>query len=168
MFNVIDKFRQWSVDEIKNDLDERRHNFSVCITNKFHDMNIGTIIRNCNAFLGKEVFIYGKRQYDRRGAVGTQNYEHISFVKEVEEIAWDQYVVVGIDNIEGAENISKFKFDPDKHYLFCFGQETEGLCQEILEKCQYILYIQQFGSVRSINVGCAASVVMYEFTSQMH
>lgn len=164
MFNVIDRFRQWTVDEIKNDLNQRRNNFSICITNEFHDMNIGTIIRSANAFLAKEVIIYGKKQYDRRGTVGTHHYENISFVREIESLNFDGYVVIGVDNIPGSTCINEFKFDPNVKYMFCFGQETAGLCDEIKALCHHIVYIKQYGSVRSLNVGCAASILMYEYT----
>ena len=37
------------------DLDERRHSFHIAIENWQHDMNIGTVVRNANAFLASAV-----------------------------------------------------------------------------------------------------------------
>lgn len=47
--------------------------------------------------------------------------------------------------------------------LICLGQESTGLPQEIIEKCHKLVYIPQYGSVRSLNVGTAAGIAMYDF-----
>ena len=60
--NVIDRYRYWRREAIIADLDARRHAFHVAIENWQHDMNIGTVVRNANAFLADTVheFIGGK------------------------------------------------------------------------------------------------------------
>ncbi len=57
--NVIDHYKYWHVDAIRADLDERRHPFAVVVENLAHDFNIGTVIRNANAFLASHVWIAG-------------------------------------------------------------------------------------------------------------
>ena len=72
--NVVDRYRYWSLDAIRADLDTRRHDFHVAIENWRHDFNIGTIVRTANAFLAKEVHIVGNRRWNRRGAMVTDRY----------------------------------------------------------------------------------------------
>ena len=160
--NILDHFKYWTTDAIKADLDQRRHNFSVLISNKFHDFNIGTVVRNSNAFLAKEVLIYGRKQFDRRGAVGTNHYENLKHLREIEELNFSDSVVVGIDNLEGAVPIETFVW-PTTHVILAFGQEDVGLPEEILKICNHLVYIKQYGSVRSLNVGCASSIAMYDY-----
>ena len=59
--NVEDRYRYLSVEAIKADLDMTRHDIHVAIENWQHDMNIGTIVRNANAFNVAAVHIIGKR-----------------------------------------------------------------------------------------------------------
>lgn len=160
--NVIDVFKYWTTDAIKTNLDERRHNFSVLVSNKFHDFNLGTVIRNSNAFLAKEVLIYGRKQYDRRGAVGTNHYENIKHIKEIEDLNFPDSVIVGIDNLPGSVPIESFVW-PTQHVILAFGQEDVGLPQEILDICTHLVYIKQYGSVRSLNVGVASGIAMYDY-----
>ena len=160
--NILDHFKYWTTDAIKADLDQRRHNFSVLISNKFHDFNIGTVVRNSNAFLAKEVLIYGRKQFDRRGAVGTNHYENLKHLREIEELNFSDSVVVGIDNLEGAVPIETLVW-PTTHVILAFGQEDVGLPEEILKICNHLVYIKQYGSVRSLNVGCASSIAMYDY-----
>lgn len=167
--NVVDFYKYWSDDAIRADLDEKRHNFSVLVTNFVRDFNLSAIIRNSNAFLAKEVIIYGSKQYDRRGTIGTHHYTNFKHVKEIgslDEIARDS-ILVGIDNIERSIPIEDYKWDYDKHIIMAFGEESVGLRPEIIERCSQLLYIKQYGSVRSLNVGCASAITMFSYVQNL-
>ena len=60
--NVVDRYRYWRLEAIVADLDTHRHPFHVAIENWQHDLNIGAVVRNANAFLAAEVHIVGARQ----------------------------------------------------------------------------------------------------------
>lgn len=168
--NVTDFYKYWETDAIIADLDTKRHNFSVLCANIQGDFNIGTVIRNANAFLAKEVIIYGKRKYDIRGTVGTHHYTHFKHVSEIDDLntlrTADVYII-GVDNIDGAEAIDDIKIPTDKHIIFAFGEENSGLTPEMLAICDALVYIKQFGSVRSLNVGSAAGIIMYEYCRRL-
>ena len=66
--NVIDRYRYWSVEAIKADLDARRHPFHVAIENWEHDRNIGTVVRTANAFAAAAVHIVGRRRWKPPGS----------------------------------------------------------------------------------------------------
>lgn len=161
--NVIDHYKYWREDAIVADLDTKRHNFSVLVSNLAYDFNIGSVIRNANAFLAKEVIIYGSKRWDKRGAVGTYNYTHFKHVKAIDELEEIDGIWIGIDNVAGAVPIETFEWPSDKHIVMCFGQEQTGLPPEVRAKCESIAYITQYGSVRSLNVGCASSIAMYDY-----
>jgi tRNA G18 (ribose-2'-O)-methylase SpoU len=164
--NIIDYYHYWTNEQINTHLDTKRHNFSVLISNVHNDFNIGTVIRNCNAFLSKDIFVYGRKKFDRRGCVGTYHYEHIHHVTDLNQLP-SNYHIIGIDNIKDAKPIEDHEYPQDKHVLFCFGQEQVGLPQEIIDICHELLYIKQYGSVRSLNVGCANSIVLYDYVKKL-
>src|SRR3954469_22299499 len=85
--NVVDRYRYWSVEAIVRDLDAHRHPFAVAIENWRHDLNIGTVVRTANAFLAREVIIVGNRRWNRRGAMVTDRYQHISHVPSADALA---------------------------------------------------------------------------------
>src|SRR3954449_2024654 len=53
--NVVDRYRGWRQEAIVADLDARRHPFHVAVENWQHDLNIGSVVRNANAFLAAEM-----------------------------------------------------------------------------------------------------------------
>src|SRR4051794_40348314 len=75
--NVVDRYRYWRREAVIADLDRRRHDFHVAIENWQHDFNIGTVVRNANAFLAAAVHIVGDRRWNRRGAMVTDRYQHV-------------------------------------------------------------------------------------------
>ena len=164
--NIIDYYAYWNEDAIKADLRTKHNNFSALVVNEINDFNLGQVIRCCNAFNGTEVIIYGRKQWDKRGAVGTFNYTDIKHLKFTDQLDLTDKVLIGIDNIEGAVPIESFEWPKDKHVVMAFGQETTGLREEIAKQCKHIVYIKQYGSVRSLNVGCAAGIAMYSYCCQ--
>lgn len=166
--SVIDYFKYWKDDAIRANLDERRHNYSILISNVVKDFNCGTIIRNSNAFLAKEVIIYGNKKFDRRSTIGTHLYSNLKYVRETEELDLSNSVVVGIDNVAGAVPMETFdwkKIQGDKHLTMIFGQEDIGITEELLKLCHHIVYIKQYGSTRSLNVGTASGIAMFSYCS---
>ena len=165
--NIIDYYKYWTKEAIKADLDTKRNNFSVLVSNEINDFNLGSVIRNANAFLAKEVIVCGKKKFDKRGTVGTYIYENLKYVKYIDDfVIPDNSILIGVDNIENSIPIETFEW-PKCHVIMAFGQEQVGLSEEIIKKCTNLLYIKQYGSVRSLNLGCASAIAMYDFCSKI-
>lgn len=161
--NIIDYYWYWKHEAIVADLDRKRNRFAVFCSNLYNDFNVASIVRNANAFLASMVYVYGRRKWDRRGSVGAHNYIHLKYLKEdfdIESLK-EHYNFVAIDNIDGAEPIDNFVW-PDNPLMF-FGQEQVGLPKHIIKMCPNVVFIRQFGSVRSLNVACASAIAMYDF-----
>ena len=47
-----------------------------------------------------------------------------------------------------------------------FGSEGNGITAELLEEAGDVRFIESFGSTRSVNVGVAAGIAMYEWARQ--
>ncbi len=166
--NVIDRYRYWSRESIVSDLDGRRHPFHVAIENWEHDMNIGTVVRNANAFLASAVHIVGRRRWNRRGAMVTDRYQHVVHHPTVQELlSWassEDLAVVGVDNLPGSRPIETTVL-PERCVLL-FGQEGPGLSAAARGAAAAVVSISQFGSTRSINAGVASGIAMHTWIRQ--
>mgnify|MGYP000871840064 FL=1 len=166
--NVIDKYKGLSVAEIKDDLDRSRHDFHVAIENFQHDFNIGTIARNANAFNAAGIHIIGRRHWNRRGAMKTEAYMNIFHHETVMEfIDWakqNNLKLIAVDNQKGSKKLNEIELE--KGSILVFGNESDGLSKEMVEACKEMVAIEQFGSTRSVNVGVASGILMYEFVRQ--
>src|SRR3954469_7657815 len=110
--NVVDRYRFWRREAIVADLDARRHPFHVAVENWQHDLNIGSVVRNANAFLAAEVHIVGKRRWNRRGGMVTARCQHVRHPDTLEAFAaWaheQDLPVLGIDNLPGSVAIDTY------------------------------------------------------------
>lgn len=163
--NVIDKYKGVSVEEIKKDLETSRHDFHIAVENFQHDFNIGTIARNANAFNAAGIHIIGKKHWNRRGAMKTEAYMNVFHHETVQDfIDWakdNKFKLIAIDNQKGAKNLNNAQLS--KGSILVFGNESDGLSEEMIEACEEMIAIEQFGSTRSVNVGVASGILMYEF-----
>lgn len=165
---MIDRYRYWSVDAIVADLDARRHPFHVAIENWTSDLNIGTVVRNANAFLAAGVVIVGRRQWNKRGAMVTDRYQHVRYVPDTDAlVAWastEDLPLIGIDNLPGS--VALEDTDLPERCVLVFGQEGPGLSAAARQACRQVCSIAQFGSTRSINAGVASGIAMHTWIRQ--
>ena len=171
--NVVDKYRYWSMEEIVKDLDQNRHPFEVAIENWQHDLNIGSIVRSANAFLASRVHIVGNKRWNRRGAMVTDRYQHISQYPDVQGLidyaetagpGGSKLPIIAIDNVPGCKRLEEYQLP--RECIFLFGQEGPGLSQAALDASDVVLEITQFGSTRSINASAAAAITMHTWVMQ--
>ncbi len=166
--NVVDRYRYWTVDAIVADLDRFRHPFHIAVENWEHDFNIGTVVRNANAFLAAAVHVIGPHRWDRRGAMSTHRYLHLHHHRDVDSFAaWardEDLVIVAIENVPGAAPLEATPLP--RRSVLTFGQERTGLTPRALAVAEMTCAITQYGSTRSLNAGVASGVAMYAWTSQ--
>jgi len=166
--NVVDRYRYWLREAIVADLDRTRNPFHIAIENWEHDFNIGTVVRNANAFNTAGVHIIGKRRWNRRGAMVTDRYHHVTHHPTVEEfVAWaasEGLAVIGIDNLPGSVALEHTALP--ENCVLVFGQEGPGLSQAVRDQAELICSIAQFGSTRSINAGVASGIAMHTWMVQ--
>jgi|TARA_R100000315_G_C5210728_1_gene125125 tRNA G18 (ribose-2'-O)-methylase SpoU len=167
-YNVEDRFKGKSKEEIRQVLRSTSHNFAVMMEHWQGDFNIGTMIRNANAFNAKKVFYYGKKKYDRRGSVGTHHYVDLAYIDDFGKLdsLRSDFTFVCLDNVEGA--VPMEHFDWPENTLMIFGEEGIGLSDEMLSMADHVVSITQYGSVRSMNVGTTSGIAMYDYVKKLN
>jgi tRNA(Leu) C34 or U34 (ribose-2'-O)-methylase TrmL len=162
---VRDEYKGMAPEEIKAALQKKRFPFALCVTNLAYDFNLGTILRNANAFLAREVVIYGRRKTDLRGAMGSHVYENIVHIPDAQALAGHAkargYAIVCFEDAPGATPLPDFTWPPDP--LMIFGQEGPGIPDDVRALADKTVSIPLFGSMRSINVGVASGIAIYDW-----
>lgn len=166
--NVSDDLKGRPHEEIVQVLNDRGITLEIAIENLTRDYNMGTIVRSANAFGVRTIHIIGSRQWNKRGAMMTDKYLEVIYHEDVESFAGamkqSSKRIVCIDNVKGAEKLSTTSFSGND--VLVFGAEGPGISDEMLQRADSVVEIEQFGSTRSINVGVAAGIVMYEWLRQ--
>lgn len=182
--NVTDFYKGKSDDEIRSELDQRRGEMISIMQNLSHDFNKASAVRNSNAFgMRKLIFLNpenpaipdapeGIKKWDRRGSLGTQNYEHIEhrrvtdYQAVFDQLHADGYTIYAVDNTPGYQPQSLYNVTFPAKSAFLFGEERLGLADDLIAAADTMIYIPQYGSVRSINVSVAHGIIAAFYASQ--
>lgn len=166
--NVQDKYRGWETELISNDLSTGMSGFIAAFVNVDGDFNKASGVRNMNWFNGNSTVMFGKKKWDKRGAVGTHHYKNVVNYP-YEEIAdhvasWKaegiRIIAAEIDD----RAINLVDYDWPENVVVFFGEENAGLSQEVLDLCDDILAIPGRGSVRSLNVSTTSGIFLYDYS----
>lgn len=164
--NILDEYRYWTVEAIRENLEQTRNDFEVAIENWQHDLNIGSLVRTANAFNARAVHIIGKKHWNQHGALMTDKYLdvfHHSTVADFKVFVAAR-AIVGFEDTENAQDLNSTPLP--KSCVLLFGNEGLGLSDEALAVCDKVVAIPQFGSVRSINASAAGAIGMFEWMRQ--
>lgn len=163
--NVLDEFKDVPHEKIVEALDARGVMLEIAIENLERDYNMGTIVRSANAFGVRTVHVVGRRQWNKRGAMMTDKYLSVVYHASVEEFVsamkQAKREIIAIENNVKSQPLSKTMLP--ENCVLVFGSEGSGLSDKLLEKADKVVHIEQLGSTRSINVGVAAGIAMYEW-----
>ena len=165
--NLVDEYKGLSNEEVFAALSKKRNSLEVAIENVEHDFNIGTVVRNANSFNVAKVHIIGRKKYNRRGAMCTDKYLEIIHHASIEDFLKsqkDRELVAIENNTPRALPLHDKKFTPNTTLIF--GSENNGITPELLKEANDVRFIESFGSTRSVNVGAAAAIAMYEWVRQ--
>ena len=139
------------------------------------DMNVGMSIRTAVILGCSDVYVVGRKKYDRRSEVGAKNYIQVHRFPTIEPNFFKDNKLVPIFIEQGGEPLEEFSFKPflpgkleeGWKVVFVMGSESYGLPQSLLKSLNTtILSISQYGVMRSFNVSIAASIVLYEYSKQ--
>lgn len=163
--NVEDRFRYWKMSAIVSELDRRGDWLEVAIENLGHDFNIGSIVRTANAMGVRRVHIVGRRRWNRRGAMVTDRYltvdHHANVADFANSVLARDLRIIGVDNIEGSVPLEQEILQ--RRTVLVMGEESAGLSADMIEVCERVVHITQYGSTRSMNVGHAAAIAMWSW-----
>lgn len=168
--NTIDKYKFWENDLIKEDLKKRQFPFAIMMSHLHSDYNIGSVVRSANVFGALKVYYYGNKRTDKRSFVGSHHYTDVIHLNNFDEILKlkEIYYFVALEQDKRSVPLPEFQWPKDKKILILVGEESCGLTKEVLDLCDTIVEIPQFGSIRSLNAASSASIVMYDYISKFN
>jgi tRNA G18 (ribose-2'-O)-methylase SpoU len=160
------ELKRITIDEFKS---SKKKPIVIVLDNIRSAHNVGSIFRTSDAFLIKKIILCGitptpPSNEIRKSALGSTN--SVEWAKEEEtNIAINQlkkegYYIVGVEQVEKATEIQKFQ--NNKPIALVFGHEVNGISQEIIDTCDEIIEIPQYGTKHSLNISVCAGIVMWK------
>lgn len=133
--------------------------------------NVGSVFRTADAFLLESLIITGytarpPHKEIRKTALGAeesvdwQYFETTEIaIKRLREMNYKIYAVEQVDASISLENLNNVM---PANIAFVFGNEVNGVDQDIISLCDGCIEIRQFGMKHSLNISVAAGIVLWE------
>ncbi len=134
--------------------------------------NIGSVFRTSDAFLIEKIYLCGitatpPHKEIRKTALGATESVDWVYVKEISELIGDLknegFKILSIEQTDGSKNLSEFELNSNEKYAVVFGNEVEGVQQEVINQSDFCIEIPQGGTKHSLNVSVCAGILLWEF-----
>lgn len=134
--------------------------------------NVGAFFRTADAFNVKKIYLCGitakpphrEIQKTALGATESIEWEHVEdVVTLIKSLKKQKVKVCSIEQAEKTEMLNEFKVNNNQEYALVFGNEVDGVQQDVINRSNHILEVPQFGTKHSLNVSVCAGVVLWEF-----
>ena len=145
--------------------------FVIVLDNVRSQSNVGSVFRTADAFLTESIYLCGitatppHREIQKTALGATESVAWKYFKKTSEaisELRSQGYKIIGIEQAEGAIDLSEFEVKKNTRYALVFGHEVNGVDQEVLNECDYVIEIPQFGTKHSFNIAVSVGIVLWE------
>ena len=159
-----------SIEQFRN---SEKSPFIIVLDNVRSQSNVGSVFRSADAFLTESIYLCGitatpPHPEIRKTALGaTESVAWKYFRKTSEaisELRSQGYRIIGIEQAEGAISLSEFEVKKNTRYALVFGHEVNGVDQEVLNECDYVIEIPQFGTKHSFNIAVSVGIVLWELS----
>jgi 23S rRNA (guanosine2251-2'-O)-methyltransferase len=152
--------------------ESRKFPFVIVLDNIRSLANVGSFFRTADAFRARKIVLCGYTQSPphreiTRSAIGAElsvdwekNADTLDAVKQLKA---DGYQVWCVEQAEGSVLLQNFEPQPDAPYAFVFGNEVEGVADDVIAASDGCLEIPQFGTKHSFNVSVSAGIVFWEY-----
>lgn len=139
--------------------------------------NIGSIFRTSDAFAVEQICLCGisaqppHREIEKTalGATQSVNWNYYSDVDQaVTQLKNDGYKVIAIEQAENSTMLNEFTPLSGEKYALVFGNEVNGVSDEVMDKADGCIEIPQFGTKHSFNIVVSAGIVLWDFFAKLN
>ena len=148
-----------SIEEFKN---SRKTPITIVLDNVRSSLNVGSVFRTADAFLIEKIILCGitatpPNKDIRKSALGSTNsvdweYED-NTIDAVLKLKKNNYSIIGVEQVKESIMLNNFKISEDQIAII-FGNEVDGVMNEVINLCDKVIEIPQFGTKHSLINEC--------------
>jgi len=133
--------------------------------------NVGSVFRTADSFLLQAIYLCGYTprpphrdiQKTALGATETVNWKYFETTRSaVEFLREDGYTIYSVEQVHGSVLLHSVELKAGVKNAFIFGNEVNGVQEEIVALSDGVIEIPQLGSKHSLNISVSAGIVLWE------
>jgi tRNA G18 (ribose-2'-O)-methylase SpoU len=133
--------------------------------------NIGSVFRTADAFRVNSIHLCGitarppHREINKTALGATESVKWQYFDNIQKSITWlkdNGFTVYAVEQVDDSKNLIDYDFNDDKRIAVIFGNEVNGVSQEIMDKVDGCLEIPQYGTKHSLNIAVSVGIIAWQ------
>ena len=133
--------------------------------------NVGSAFRTADSFRADKLCLCGisalppsaEIHKTALGAEFSVPWEHYDDTLDaVRKLREEGYVIVSVEQTVNSRKLGEFEADPGTRYALVFGNEVNGVRQDVVDESDFALEIPQYGTKHSLNVSVSLGIVLWE------
>ena len=139
--------------------------------------NIGSVFRTSDAFRVEKICLCGitacpPHRDIHKTALGAEESVAWEFFEEtsecIESLKRQGYRVYAVEQVDESVMLDEFETQSGTPTAIVFGNEVEGVDEEVIPLCDGCIEIPQFGTKHSLNISIAAGILIWEMWRKLH
>ena len=155
---------------------QRQLDLAVVLENVHDTHNIGAVLRSCDSVGIQSVYVVytdpalspSRFKLGKRTSGGARKWVDVYVYRDVEECVAEVRKRYGrlLALTVGKQSSDLYNIDFTEPAAIVFGNEHEGISDDLARVCDGHVYIPQMGMARSLNISVACAVTLYEILRQ--
>ena len=138
--------------------------------------NVGSAFRTADGFAIEKIILCGitaqppHREIEKTAIGATQSVAWVHFdetLDAIRELRTDGYEIIAIEQAVDSIMLNTFIPDQAKRYALIFGNEVNGVSDEVMAEIDKCIEIPQFGTKHSFNIVISAGIVLWDFYAKL-
>ncbi len=170
----MDELHRISVEEFKA---ADKLPLTVVLDNVRSQTNIGSVFRTSDAFRVERICLCGicstpPHRDIHKTALGAEESVAWSYHEETADclpvLKEQGYRIYAVEQVDDSMKLDALPESLGEKVAVVFGNEVEGVQEELLPLCDGSIEIPQQGTKHSLNISCAAAIVLWELWQRLH
>ena len=158
-----------SIDDFKK---SKKTSAIVILDNLRSIHNVGSIFRTSDSFLIEKIIISGytatpensRMEKTALGSSDSVDWEYSDdIIETIKKLKKKDIKIISIEQADESLKIEKFNPIKGTKYAFIFGNEVDGVSDDIINVSDEVVEIPQVGTKHSLNVSVAAGIILWDF-----
>lgn len=169
----LEELNRLSVADFK---EHAKLNVTVILDNVRSLHNVGSIFRTCDGFAVETIILCGitgqppHREIEKTALGATQSVEwkyanHT--LDAVQQLKTEGYQIIAIEQAHQSIMLNTYQPQKNERYALIFGNEVNGVDEQVMQHIDACIEIPQFGTKHSFNVVVSAGIVLWDFYSKL-
>lgn len=165
----MDELQRTDVESFKK---QQKTPIAIVLDNVRSMHNVGSAFRTADGFAIEKIYLCGitgtppHREIEKTALGATQSvtWQYAKDTNEViDQLRSEGYTIVAIEQAENSVMLHEFQPDSSEKYALVFGNEVNGVDEDVMKKIDTCIEIPQYGTKHSLNVSVAIGIILWDF-----